>query len=211
MAAELHYDTLDRRRQELLPLLKGVASDYYLAGGTALALEIGHRRSLDFDFFTAKPIATVKLFNRLKKIFRRHRIKKIQEEKDTLSVLIDNRIKLSFFSYPYPLLDRPLRSEYFRLAALADIGCMKLAALVSRAALKDYVDLYFILQRISLAKLLSRAAKKLPDIDANLILKSLVYYDDLEKEPIVWQRGKKVTWAKIKRSLTQAVKNQRYY
>jgi Domain of unknown function (DUF1814). len=194
----MFYDILDKKRLAVLTLLKNFKADFYLAGGTGLALQIGHRDSIDFDFFSPKNFAAEKFFAKIKKVFAKHRILKVQEEKNTLTVYIDDVIKLSFFSYDYKLIDKLLVEDNLRIASIADIGCMKLAAIVSRATNKDYIDLYFILQKISLSELLKKTEKKMPDLDINLVLKSLVYFNDLIIEPIKYKHHRNISIEKIK-------------
>ena len=194
----MFYDILDKKRLAVLTLLKNFKADFYLAGGTGLALQIGHRDSIDFDFFSPKNFAAEKFFAKIKKVFAKHRILKVQEEKNTLTVYIDDVIKLSFFSYDYKLIDKLLVEDNLRIASIADIGCMKLAAIVSRATNKDYIDLYFILQKISLSELLKKTEKKMPDLDINLVLKSLVYFNDLIIEPIKYKHHRNISLEKIK-------------
>jgi hypothetical protein len=197
---------LDKERQDILPFFKEFKKDFYLAGGTALALQIGHRDSIDFDFFSPVPFDTAKLFENILKIFSGHEIKKTQEAANTLSVLVDSRIKISFFAYPYNLISEVLEDGDLSLASVADIGCMKLSAVVSRGVLKDYVDLYFILRDISLGQLLDYAKQKFPQIETNLILKSLVFFEDLEEEPVNFKHDRQVDFSKVKEFLSQAVK-----
>lgn len=83
---------------------------------------------------------------------------------------------------------------------------MKLSAITGRATLKDYVDLYFIFEKIKLSELLAKAEKKFPDLDTNLILKSLAYFDDLEKGPIKFKNNNKITLKEIKKSLEKKIK-----
>jgi hypothetical protein len=206
MQNKLFYDILDKKRINILPLFKHFKKDFYLAGGTSLALQIGHRDSIDFDFFTQNSFSTPKLFEKILKIFAEYEIQKIQEEKDTLTVLLDSKIKLSFFAYQYKLIDQLIDADNFYLASINDIGCMKFSAIIGRSTLKDYVDLYFILQEIKLITLLKLAIRKFHNIDENLILKSLVYFDDLEIEPIKFKHNKKISLEKIKTFLNKEVK-----
>jgi hypothetical protein len=194
----MFYNILDKKRLTVLPLLKNFKADFYLAGGTGLALQLGHRDSIDFDFFSARDIDTVKLFSAIKQVFKGYKIIKVQEERNTLTVFIDENIKLSFFTYPYKLLKKPLNEPNFRIAAILDIAIMKLAAIVSRATNKDYIDLYFILQKISLKNILAVFNKKLPELDINLVLKSLVYFKDVAKEPIKFRNNCNIDFLTVK-------------
>jgi len=83
------HDILDVKRSTVLDECRAFKKDFYLAGGTALALRIGHRDSFDFDFFHAGAFDTARLFARVKKAFSRRTIRKIQEEENTLTVLVD--------------------------------------------------------------------------------------------------------------------------
>lgn len=207
MQQHLYFDVLDDKRKQILPRLKSFKSNFYLAGGTALALQLGHRDSIDFDFFTPESFSTEDLFRLTIKTFKNHKVQKTQEEKDTLSVLIDKHTKLSFFCYPYPLNKELVDGDYFKLASVDDVGCMKLSAIVSRATTKDYVDLFFILQEIDLVELLNLTEKMFPELDVNLILKSLVYFEDIEDEPINYKHHKEVEFTKVKSFLIKQVKN----
>ena len=89
---------------------------------------------------------------------------------------------------------------------MVDIGCMKLSAIVSRATNKDYVDLYYILEQVSLKKLLKSAREKMPELDQNLILKSLVYFSDLKKEALIFKNNKQVDLETIKDFFVKEVK-----
>jgi predicted nucleotidyltransferase component of viral defense system len=191
-----------------LPLLKDLKKGFYLAGGTGLALQIGHRDSVDFDFFNEKDIDTKKLFDGLVEIFKEHELLKIQEGNNTLSVLIDQSIKLSFFTYKYKLLNKTIDEEYLRLASVEDIGCMKLSAITGRASNKDYVDLYYILHSLELKDLLDKALEKFPNLDGNLILKSLVYFEDIEDEPIIYKNNNYIDLKEVHQFLIQKVKEQ---
>ncbi|HLC87635.1 MAG TPA: nucleotidyl transferase AbiEii/AbiGii toxin family protein [Patescibacteria group bacterium] len=201
----LHYDILDPERKEILPKLAVFKRQFYLAGGTALALQIGHRDSLDFDFFSKEDIDTVKLFEKVQEVFAGQVIVKTQEEKNTLSVNID-KVKLSFMTYSYELVDKLIETEFLNLASVKDIACMKLSAITSRATLKDYVDLYFILKNLTLEELLNSAKDKFPQLDTGLVLKSLVYFDDIVEEPIIFKEGNKVSLDEIKQKLDGEVK-----
>ena len=202
----MHYDILDENRKNILPLLDKLKDTFYLAGGTALALQIGHRDSIDFDFFTEQPIDTQKLFETLRNIFQGHSLTKIQEETNTLSIIIDEHVKMSFFTYSYPLLKDPINEEHLRVAEMEDIACMKLSAITGRATNKDYIDLYYIMHIIPLTRLLELARQKFPSLDTNLILKSLVYFDDVSNEPILFKEGKEVSFDVVKAFLESEVK-----
>lgn len=204
---DLHWNILNDKRQTILPLLKKFSFDgFYLAGGTGLALQLGHRDSVDFDFFKEGDFDTTFLIEKISTIFISHKLTITQQEKNTVSCLVDNSIQLSFFGYRHSLLQPLIKTEHFDIASIVDIGCMKLSAITSRYVEKDYIDLYFILQNVSLSDLLENFIKKYPNFDKTLILKSLVYFDDVLKEPILFKENHNVSFETIKVFLQKAVK-----
>ena len=202
---KLYWEILDGERIKIVPIFSSFKDDFYLAGGTALALQIGHRYSNDFDFFTKNSFSSWELFKKLKEVFVGLKMVKVQEEKDTLTVLIDEKIKISFFGYPYDLIEPVIKTEFINLASVEDIGAMKLSAITGRSVLKDYVDLYWIIQKIGLLKLTKVCQKKYKDLDINLVLKSLVYFEDIIKEPIIYKNFGEVSFDEIKSYLRKTV------
>ena len=161
--------------------------------------------SVDFDFFTEKDFETKDLYERVEKAFGE--VPRTQESPRTLAIVVQDDVRISFMGYPYPLLGACVDTEYLRLASLSDIGCMKLSAIVSRAELKDYVDLYFILKHLSLTALLVDLSKKIPSFDQNLALKALVSFDDVTMGPIDFIKGNKVTFDTIRKSIVESIKS----
>lgn len=202
----MFFNILDKKRLNILPIFKSFKDKFYLAGGTALALQIGHRDSIDFDFFCEEDIHTARLFERLREIFKRHKLLKIQDEPNTLTVLVDESIKISFFTYKYKLIEKTIGDKNLTLASIEDIACMKLSAITGRASNKDYIDLYFILKSLSLSDLLDKSHRKHPQLDRNLILKSLVYFEDVTHEKIVFKNNNHVTFEKVEKRLKSEVK-----
>lgn len=207
MDKQFYWDILGPKRIELLPLFKVFKEDFYLAGGTALALQLGHRDSIDFDFFSSKFFSTEKLFRKVEQVFNDHQLKKTQDVKGTLVFVVDDTVKISFFAYPYKLAKPLLDEDNFNMASMEDVGAMKLLAITSRSVLKDYVDLYFVLHQISLEELLEITEKKFPTIDANIVLKSLVYFEDIQEEPILFKHNDDISLGTIKKYLSETVKN----
>lgn len=202
----MFYDILDENRKTVLPLFRPFKKRFYLAGGTGLALQLGHRDSVDFDFFTQDHFDTGKLFDELLDILGGRKIVRTLEEKDSLYITVDGEIKLSFLRYPYILIKECLDEENFRIASIEDIACMKLSAIVSRAIEKDFVDLYFIVQKIPLQFLLATLTQKMPSLETNLVLKSLVYFDDVMEEKIKFKHGFSVSIKELKQFFEEQVK-----
>ncbi len=189
----MHWEILDEYRRAFLPCLAFTKLDhFYLAGGTALALQLGHRDSIDFDFFAQGNISPDDVFAKLEASSEGHSLVIIQKEKNTLSVLVDGAIKLSFFGYKYPLLFPLIATEHFDIAGLTDIVAMKLSAITSRSLEKDYIDIYYLLKHLTLKKALDAAAEKLPELDRSVVLKALVYFDDITHEEILFKDGYEV-------------------
>lgn len=191
---------------EILPLFGAFKKQFYLAGGTGLALQIGHRDSLDFDFFTPDHFDVAAFHSNLIEIFGGKKIIATLEEKDSLNVVIDDEIKLSFLRYAYKLIEPCIEEEYLKIASVEDIACMKLSAIVSRATWKDYIDIFFILKKIPLDKLLFAMAQKMPDLDRNLVLKSLVYFDDIPQEEILFKGDFEILRKDVEVSLEKQAK-----
>jgi len=197
----MFYNILDKKRLAILPFLKEFKKDFYLAGGTGLALQLGHRDSIDFDFFSPKDIDTKKLFSTIQDIFKSYEITKVQDDKNTLTVLIGKDIKLSFFTYKCKLIKKLIDEPNLKIASIQDIACMKFSAITSRATNKDYIDLYFILQQTKLKTLLECLQKKIPELDINLVLKSLVYFDDVVNERIKFKNNRNVDFKYVQKFL----------
>lgn len=201
----MHYEALDEKRRALLPALGAFKKEFYLAGGTALALQIGHRVSVDFDFFTEEDFETEDIYERVQKVFGQ--VPRTQESLRTLAIVVQDDVRVSFIGYRYPLLNACVDTEHLRLASIPDIGCMKLSAIVSRAELKDYIDLFFILKHLALPELLADLAKKIPSLDQNLVFKALVSFDDIATEPINFIKGNEVALDEIRESIVKSVKS----
>ncbi|MBI4136135.1 MAG: nucleotidyl transferase AbiEii/AbiGii toxin family protein [Candidatus Vogelbacteria bacterium] len=202
----MHYEILETERRALLPFLTPLKTGFYLAGGTALALQIGHRESVDFDFFTEKDFAPDQLFQNLQTILTDHRLQKTHEAKNTLYIVSDETTLFSFITDRHPLIEQAINEPFLRLARLADIGGMKLSAITSRAAYKDYIDLYYILKQTPLANLLAKTKRKMPELSLPLVLKSLVYFDDVKEEKLNFRSGFGIAFSEVKSSIEKTVK-----
>ena len=157
---KLFFEILDEKRQVLLPKLEFLRKEYgfYLAGGTALALQIGHRTSVDFDFYTPRTFDPEVLYRKLKEEIPM--ISPVHTAKETLMVGIPEkkeRIEMSFFRYDYPLLRPLMITEYLDLVSVGDIAAMKIIAIVQRGTKRDFVDIYYLLKRYDLETLLKMA------------------------------------------------------
>lgn len=139
----MHTEIFKDRQVELLPYIKGFKRSFYMVGGTAIALHIGHRRSIDFDLFTDKQLNKVRIKGKLME-FPFNKIP-IFEDFDQLHLLI-NEVKITFFSFPFPVKHPIKVGENMNMPTLLSLAAMKAFALGRRAKWKDYVDLYFIIR-----------------------------------------------------------------
>jgi predicted nucleotidyltransferase component of viral defense system len=171
-------------------------TDFFLVGGTALALQLGHRISIDLDFFSVKPLKTNELIGILEKEYNAE----IFQLTDNAIVGKVKDVKIDFIAHQYPLLNELKIENDIRLSSLEDIAAMKLNAIKNRGSKKDFVDLYFLLKQFSLTEMLSLVNKKYANNVDVLTLKSLVYFDDAELQPDCEMRIA-VTWDEVKKEI----------
>ncbi|HXY53624.1 MAG TPA: nucleotidyl transferase AbiEii/AbiGii toxin family protein [Nitrospirota bacterium] len=177
---------------------------FVLAGGTAIALFLGHRLSVDFDFFTTRNFRPDRLHLAISGLGLETMV--LQEEPGTLTLSADG-VKVSFFHYPYAFLDVTSKLYGVKVAGLVDIASMKLMAMMQRGAKRDYVDLYWILQNMPFSKIAENMVKRYGSNRVNplVIGKALVFFRDADADPDPEFLGKRVAWAKIKKYLVDHV------
>ena len=183
----MHDKVLPGRSRKILDSLEALSSPelegWTLAGGTGLALHLGHRVSEDFDFFRLEPMKTDRLDRALRETGP---VETLQREEGTLTVLAGG-VKLSFFSVLDPFLFAGPRYAFFEIADVRDIALMKLAAISSRGSRKDFIDLYTILRGgLTLEECFGWLPRKYGQGRLNTyhVLKSLTWFEDAEREPL---------------------------
>lgn len=202
-------ETLIKGAKENLALLgrSGILKDAYLAGGTAAALQLGHRISVDLDFFTTREFVPGVFSVELSKLGSFD-----QEQADKGTVLGKfEGIKFSLFIYEYPLISLPLKYLSLNIADIKDIAAMKIDAVATRGAKRDFVDLYFIGKSgYGFSELLKCYNQKYGKLSSNLIhiQKSLVFFDDAEPDEMP-RMLKEVEWEEVKQYFKNEVKNLR--
>lgn len=159
-----------------------IGNRFYLAGGTALSMQIGHRLSVDLDFFSpTEDIPTLRtgLENALVPFHGT-----LADSSWGNLVYLVKGVRVSFYGYGFPLIAPMIESEGIRLASVEDIALMKLDAMLSRAARKDFYDLYFICKKIPLLQIFDKAPQKYPSVRdfETQTTKRLVYFDNAENE-----------------------------
>jgi hypothetical protein len=180
----MHQEILSQAQIELLSLVSHFKREFYLVGGTAIALQIGHRRSIDFDLFKEgalnhKKILDIISTNKLKCVVTR----RVEEQLN----LIVNDVKFTFFQYPYKIKSSVNFKDYFRMPALLDLAAMKAFALGRRSKWKDYVDMYFIIKHyFSTDQIADRATSIFGQLFSEKLFRAqLCYFDDVDyTEPV---------------------------
>lgn len=204
---KLRTDIFPKNQQSLFELLSHQhwISSFYLAGGTSLALQIAHRQSVDFDFFTEADFNNREIIDTLRDLGR---FELFSEANNTINGLL-NDVRISFFKYRYPLLKPPHKYGAITIADMLDIALMKLEAISGRGSRKDFIDLYFLLRHFSLAELFEKYPLKYGIEISNHyhLLKSLVFFEDAEREPMP-KMFDKVAWEDIKIKIATKVKKK---
>ena len=190
--------TLIKGAKENLALLgkSGILTDAYLAGGTALALQLGHRVSVDFDFFTPKQFVPRSFVAALSKVGL---FKEDQADKGTVLGRFAG-VKFSLFNYEYSLIYPPKKYLSLGIADIRDIAAMKIDAVACRGAKRDFIDLYYICKAgHKLAAMLDLYDKKYGKLASNVvhIQKSLVFFADAEVDEMP-RMLKETKWKEVK-------------
>ncbi len=189
-----------------LGLLRSLMSKPYLeqfvlVGGTALALQLGHRKSIDLDLFTVTDFDPEQLLEQLKKDFR---VEPKVQIKGSLITDIES-IKVDFIRFKYAFAHPVKVVDGIRMLSLADIAPMKIDAISGRGSKKDFYDLYFLLAHYSLQEILDLYTAKYQHSTLFHVIKSLAWFEDAEPQILPDVQDKKLTWAKVKKRIAKAV------
>ena len=161
----LHKEILSAAQLELLPLIKQIGSKFMLCGGTAVALHIGHRESIDFDLFTLDELNIDAIRKKLAVTDRNFSVLVKNEDEYTVAV---KGIKITFLQYPFPLEPKDRLDDVVQVPDLLTLAATKAYTLGRRSKWKDYIDLYFILSQFySLKEVAEKARKILPSFPEN--------------------------------------------
>ena len=199
-------ETFVKGAKDILALLgrSGILQEAYLAGGTAAALQLGHRISVDFDFFTTKEFIPKEISAALSKLGS---FDEEQESKGTLLGKFEG-VNFRFFIYKYPLIFPAQKYLSVSIADIRDIASMKIDAIASRGAKRDFIDLYFICKSgYQLTDILDFYDKKYGRLSSNRIhiQKSLVFFNDAEPDEMP-RMLKDVKWEKVKDFFEEEIK-----
>lgn len=198
----LLYYTIEPYTLELLKKLsnKDFLSETRLVGGTALALQYGHRMSVDLDFFGSIDSDAVDLKLQLREMGK---LSVIKESKNINIFLLDG-IKIDIINYPYSWIDDAVKEDNIVLASPQDIAAMKINAIEGRGSKKDFIDIYFLLQHYSIHDILGFYAKKYPEYSIFRALMSMTYFEDAENQ-FMPRMFVNIDWEEIKETLRKEV------
>jgi len=199
----MHHNILTDKQRQLLTFVSKFRKNYYLVGGTAIALHIGHRTSIDFDLFTQ---------NKINKSFIKKEISKLKfnkqiifEDIDQLHLLI-NDVKTTFFLYPYSVNHNEVFNRIITVPSLLSLSAMKAFALGRRAKWKDYVDLFFIIKNYYSIKEISIEAVNIFGelFSEKLFRGQIAFHDDIDySEPVEYIKGYEILDKEIKQFLIE--------
>ena len=187
------------RKLQAIPLFK----DLRLVGGTSLALQLGHRLSIDLDLFGHLPAELSEITRQLEEAGLQPTI---LHNTASIHIFSINGIKTDFVDYPYVWLEKPMEEEGIILAEISDIAAMKLSAITNRGTKKDFIDIYFLLQHYTLQQMLDFYMDKYHNSSIFPVVKSLSYFDDADPDPMP-KMLIPVEWTGIKQIITEAVAN----
>lgn len=175
----------------------------YLAGGTAVALQLGHRKSVDLDFFTQTKFVEQQWEEKLKQELD---FKLVTRDWQTLAGSASG-VKISLLGYPHKLIRKPLMQYKIPIASLPDLSAMKLDTIIGRGAKRDFVDIYFLAQKFTLPEILNFYDEKYANLDERelMIKKGLIYFTEADKEPMPDMLAE-ADWAYIKKWIIEEVR-----
>jgi hypothetical protein len=194
----MHKDIFNQNQIELLPLVKQFKKEFYLVGGTAIALYLGHRRSIDFDLFKFNQIKPKSIVEKISEYNFPHLVTRRVTEQ--LNVTI-NEVKFTFYQYPFKINAPVNMEDILRLPELIDLAAMKAYALGRRSKWKDYIDVYFILKdHFSINQIAERSTFLYGQLFSEKLFRAqLSYFDDINySDPVI---GPSIAESEIKEFL----------
>jgi hypothetical protein len=180
----MHKEILNPEQLELLPFIRQFKKEFYLVGGTAIALYIGHRRSIDFDLFKLNTIRPKSIIEKISISGYNYLVTRRVTEQLNVNI---NNVKFTFYQYPFKIDAAHSFEDYLKLPSLLDLAAMKAYALGKRSKWKDYVDIYFLLKNYFTIEQISERAEQIFDqlFSSKLFRVQLSYFDDIDySEPV---------------------------
>ena len=165
-------------------------------------MQEGHRKSIDLELFGNMDVDVLEINHVLSQFGSFNQIRHSQN----IHIYIINGIKVEIVNYRYPWLNEVLERDGIRLAGYEDIAAMKLAAISGRGTKKDFVDIYYLLTQMSLSEMVKLYQKKFADGSIFMVLKSLIYFEDAEKDvmPVML---KQLSWLEVKNKVLEMHRN----
>lgn len=202
----LYTQTVETETLDLIKklMLDEVLSKFNLVGGTALSLKLGHRKSIDIDLFTDANFDAPFLANYLEKTYNA----KVAGVIGNGVFCFINGVKVDLLAHQYPILNQVEIKEGIRMLSLEDIGAMKLSAILnSGTRLKDFVDMYALVEHLPLNKITESFVRKYPDVNRQMAHNALLYHNDINLKQQIDYINQEVPWAEIAGRLRDAVIN----
>jgi len=198
----LFKETVDKSTLELLKdlMLDKFFDAFILVGGTALSLQIGHRKSIDLDFFSKESFNTEEITDYLR---LNYSFELDYTSKNTIKGEV-NGIQMDFIAHQYPMIEDIKMIDGIRMASLLEIASMKLNAITTKGTrLKDFIDISFLSSYFSLNQMLQAYQAKYKS-NRIIALKSLIYFEEVNtEEPIIYLNKKSISWTNIKSRIIQ--------
>lgn len=198
----LHFETIEPATLALLRTLQDstLLKDCRLVGGTSLALQIGHRKSIDLDFFGHVDAMPEELEDEL----RQYGNLQVRKNSGNIHLFVLNGIHVDIVNFPFPWQKDLIFEGGLRLAHIEDIAAMKITAVIGRGTKKDFIDIATLLETYTLKQLLSFYKAKYPNASSFLALKSLSYFEDAEIQPMPYMFSP-LSWEETKAKVLQAI------
>jgi hypothetical protein len=176
-------------------------SNFNLVGGTALALQMGHRNSIDIDLFGIEEFNSDLFLDKLSEFG----IVKITQGSKNILITKVNEIKVDFVNYKYPLLKDILVVDNIRMLSIQDIAAMKLNAIAGRGSKKDFIDFFYLLKKFSLDEIISFYEQKYNDGSVFMAVKSLTYFSDADLQITPTMFDENFNWEYCKQKILEEV------
>jgi hypothetical protein len=200
----LQLHTVEPRALELLKQLTAEPplAGNFLVGGTSLALQMGHRQSVDLDFFTHQPFDAVLLLDYLS---QRYQVQPLTVN-NTIFISVVEGVKVDVVHFRYPFAFPLIETERLRLADVRDIAPMKLDAVTKRGSKKDFFDMHYLFEQYDLKQILEWYEQMFRHSTSFHVVRSLTYFEDAESAEMPLVFDKKVTWEVVKKRMLDVVK-----
>jgi len=197
---KMFQDILTDKQKEMLPMVKAFSNEFYLVGGTAFALQLGHRRSVDFDLFTYGRVDVVKTQRKINRFYQ-NTVRRYKDENEYTVII--NTVKTTFYDFPFKVPAEVDFNGIIFIPNILTLTAMKAFAIGQRAKWKDYVDISFALKTYSIQDIADRARTLFGgEFNERLFRSELGYFDDVDySEEVEFMPGFEVSMDEVKSTL----------